>query len=483
MPQPGGTSPQQQPKAHRRSHRKSRNGCVECKRRHIRCDERRPACANCAIAERACVFPPVKDRSLRREGLSPSHSPSGAETHARTDDRSPSATAWNSSDARTPRTPSDTALPQLSRTQSHPTTSEPSPLPSFGESFPQSYEPSWSDPPLFTADHLSLLYHITLTRDSFFMTPGQDTDILEMALRFASSHPYFIDEVLALAALHKATTTSPSDPAPLLHVATELQTRAIARFTRISSTLPPDDMASSIPRFLFAATLSLHDLADTLSSVRALHHSQFHVFVNRFVDCFRIHHGVRAIIRPTWQHLVASELEPLLTLTHKARMDVEPGARGESKGGHECRPLHDLLDSSDLGPATVTACREAVDRLQWAFDMYRDLPTPVAGPHAASAFSVTVSTDYLDVLRRLQPEAVVVLAYYGVLLHRCRHFWIFGDAGAFVVRAIAQHLGAYWQGVMAWPLSTVEGAADEEAGRTDGRMNGILDSRYGTAKT
>ncbi|KAG8427708.1 hypothetical protein J3459_006427 [Metarhizium acridum] len=256
---------------------------------------------------------------------------------------------------------------------------------------------------------------MTVTGDSFFMTPRRDGDIIEMAIRFASSHPYLIDEVLALSALHKATTTSPPDSAHLLHVATELQTRAITRFTRLSSTLPPDDMASSIPRFLFAAILSLHDLADTLSSVRTLHHSQFHVFVNRFVDCFRIHHGVRAVIRPTWQHLLTSELEPLLTLTHKARVDAEPGsARGEPEGGHECRPLHDLLDSSDLGPATVTACREAVDQLQYAFDMYRDLPTPAAGPHAASAFSVTVSTDYVDVLRRLQPEAVVVLAYYGV---------------------------------------------------------------------
>lgn len=223
-------------------------------------------------------------------------------------------------------------------------------------------------------------------------------------------------------------------------------------------------MESSIPRFLFAATLSLHDLADTLSSVRTLHHSQFHVFVNRFVDCFRIHHGVRAVIRPIWQHLLTSELEPLLTVTHKARLTLEPDTRGESQRGDECQPLNNLLDSSDLGLATVTACRNAVERLQWAFDLYRNLPTPGAGPHAASAFSVTVGTEYIDVLRRLQPEAVIVLAYYGVLLHYCRHFWIFGDAGGCMVRAIAQHLGAYWQDVMAWPLRMVEEDNDDGEG-------------------
>ncbi|KHO01833.1 Zn(2)-C6 fungal-type DNA-binding domain protein [Metarhizium album ARSEF 1941] len=466
MSQSLGTSPhRQQLKPHRRSHRKSRNGCVECKRRHIRCDERRPACANCTIAERACVFPPpVEDRPSKTKSSSSSplhlHSPRGQSpshppTYTLADHQRRSTTAWDSSRAPTPRT------------QSPPTTSEPSPspLPSFGESFPQPYDSPSPDAPLFTADHLSLLYHITLTKDSFLMAPDQGTDVVEIAIRLASSHPYLIDEVLALAALHKATTASPSDSAHLLHVATQLQTRAIRRFTRLSSTLPPEDMASSIPRFLFAATLSLHDLADTLSSVRTLHHSQFPVFVNRFVDCFRIHHGVRAVIRPTWQHLLTSELEPLLRVTERTgtETDYEPAVGKDSSRGHECRPLHDLLASSDLGPATVTACRGAVDRLQWAFDLYRDLSTPAAGPHATSAFSVTVGTDYVDVLRRLQPEAVAVLAYYGVLLHQCRHFWIFGNAGAFVVRAIARNLGTYWHQVMAWPLSMIEEAADERA--------------------
>ncbi|OAA46324.1 Zn(2)-C6 fungal-type DNA-binding domain protein [Metarhizium rileyi] len=457
------------PKTHRRSHRKSRNGCVECKRRHIRCDERRPACANCAIAERTCVFPPAAAPSSRQR-LSPSPRRPSPRRQARAEHQSPSTrTPWDSGDARTP----NDALPPRA---SHPLSSEPSPLPSFGESFPPSYDtPSSSsaasssssassDPPLFTAEHLALLYHITQTEDNFFITPGQDFHVLEIALRFASSHPYLIDQVLALSALHKATIATASHDSRRFHrAATELQTRAIARFTRLSSLLPPEDTESSIPRFLFAATLSLHDLADTLSSVRTLHHSQFHVFVNRFVDCFRIHHGVRAVIRPIWQHLLTSELEPLLTSTQTARLHPETAAARaqDASAGHECRALYALLDTSDLGPVTVTACRDAVDQLQWAFDLHRNLPAPAAGPHAASAFSVTVSNDYVHVLRRLQPEAVVVLAYYGVLLHHCKHYWIFGNAGAFVVRAIAQHLGAYWQHVMAWPLRMVDADCED----------------------
>ncbi|KAJ4200019.1 hypothetical protein NW759_015969 [Fusarium solani] len=37
-------------------HKKSRKGCLECKRRHIRCDEGRPICANCISARRKCEY-------------------------------------------------------------------------------------------------------------------------------------------------------------------------------------------------------------------------------------------------------------------------------------------------------------------------------------------------------------------------------------------------------------------------------------------
>ncbi|KAI1748036.1 hypothetical protein F4782DRAFT_518919 [Xylaria castorea] len=44
------------PKMRRRSARKSRYGCQECKQRHVKCDETRPSCANCLIRKSPCSF-------------------------------------------------------------------------------------------------------------------------------------------------------------------------------------------------------------------------------------------------------------------------------------------------------------------------------------------------------------------------------------------------------------------------------------------
>ncbi|KAK2839202.1 hypothetical protein FQN49_006373 [Arthroderma sp. PD_2] len=43
----------------RRSHRKSRAGCLVCKRRRVKCDEERPCCQNCVNYGVACSYPAV----------------------------------------------------------------------------------------------------------------------------------------------------------------------------------------------------------------------------------------------------------------------------------------------------------------------------------------------------------------------------------------------------------------------------------------
>lgn len=45
------------PLGKRRTHQKSRAGCMTCKRRHLRCDEASPRCSNCIKHRSACYYP------------------------------------------------------------------------------------------------------------------------------------------------------------------------------------------------------------------------------------------------------------------------------------------------------------------------------------------------------------------------------------------------------------------------------------------
>ncbi|CEL08613.1 Putative Zn2/Cys6 DNA-binding protein [Aspergillus calidoustus] len=61
-----------QPRNSRKSHRKSRLGCLNCKRRHIKCDELKPQCANCTNHSSVCDYSfPARKGGSASTGNSP----------------------------------------------------------------------------------------------------------------------------------------------------------------------------------------------------------------------------------------------------------------------------------------------------------------------------------------------------------------------------------------------------------------------------
>ncbi|KAJ3961860.1 hypothetical protein N0V92_001423 [Colletotrichum tropicale] len=278
---------------------------------------------------------------------------------------------------------------------------------------------------------------------------GPNRSIVDIAIRHAVDSPYLLDEILAFTAFHMVHLY-PGSAICLQHLATELQTRALASFTLLTEKVPKDDKATAVPRFLFSAILGRHVLADTLAHYR----SDFHTFIDRLVECFDLNRGITSVTPPAKNYLYNSEIQPFLNVVLEAHKKiVSPGT--------ECDPLTRLLDDSDLSETSMKACRHTIELLQWSFDLCRGLDEEEY-PSAASSFSVKIEGSFVDMLRKHRPEALVILAYYGVLLHRCRSFWAFGDAGASMIRAIAGHLGSYWQGVLEWPLRIIETECNSE---------------------
>ncbi|KAH7320077.1 hypothetical protein B0I35DRAFT_478364 [Stachybotrys elegans] len=528
----------------RRTHRKSRNGCAECKRRHIRCDEGKPACTNCTIAERVCSFPSSSSGSPhhRHHPPPPPHHQHHRVAAASSPQLSypvqpptlppplpPVASPMPSTPGSTSAASSSASLgpllyqaPSQPRNQVH--------LPSYHHLFPppqqhplspalsvgdtaesparsslsshtepqhhrllhpsmppleklniphERLNPSHSPysapvtaaaphPPIpapatFTAQHLALLHHAENNMTTSFFGAGQAHLAVSIAIRHVSSAPYLIDQLLALTAMHiifqKQQPHQPhqnliQDSISSLHnQATELQTRALNAFTRETGTISAsgNEMTNYIPRFLFSAFLSIHVLAECLSHDPA--GPGFHEFIDRFVECIALHGGVRSVIKPDWQSLMTSELYPMLSPAMFAKPE------NVEKPGNECEPLDALMNTSDLSPTSIAACREAIKSLQWAFNWqnnYKDRDTAYAG----SSFAIVVSEGFTEVLRKHHPEALIILAYYGVLLHRARRFWVFGSSGSRIIRAVAQNLSSFWQEPMKWPLDVIATEVD-----------------------
>ncbi|KAL4727711.1 hypothetical protein ACLX1H_004397 [Fusarium chlamydosporum] len=437
----------------RRRHRKSRNGCLECKRRHIKCDEKRPACGNCIVSERTCSFPPTTAPGAASSLLlTQPESAVSSSLHESLTSTSNSGSRRQSpvdSVSSTGALPRPSSIPPPSYLGYDSNTNEranSTTLPSFTESF----APDFAESPLsssqadsqapalpptaFTSKHLILLHHF---RKSELMDAENLDTILDVALEWSSQAPYALDQLLAISADHLAVL-HPESAASYRRTATELQTRALSYFNREAQDVANHDVYY-IPRFLFSSLLSLHMLYDTLSQYR----SSFHAFIERFCNSVHLHRGVRSTTSDRYNDLLET---PLAKFFLEIRQAAELGERGD-----ECAPLIDLIQGSDLSPASVDACTNAAHTLQWAFNVYRNLPQRT-NMQAASAFPVVLGEDFIEAVRKHRPEALLVLAYYGVLLHRCRHVWLVGDSGVFLINLIADHLGSYWQEALRWPL-------------------------------
>ncbi|KAL2699824.1 hypothetical protein AAEP93_009799 [Penicillium crustosum] len=240
----------------RRTHKKSRNGCIECKRRHMKCDEKRPICSNCISSQRHCEFlepvPTEKSRSVRSETATAS--PAVV---------SPAVT---SSSAQEPsNNPEDAPVNML---------------------------------------HVELVHNLcSEAMRSFHLSNIPFQDILGYGI----GAPYLMNELLSLSSLH-LSIIRPEQRDFYRHHSTQLQSYALSSFNSSSSQINDENYVAI---FLFAGILGLHMLCETL----VYRGNDFEEFLDQFVQYVVLHYGVRTVAGGgRWQLLKQTALKPILNL-------------------------------------------------------------------------------------------------------------------------------------------------------------------------
>ncbi|KAM5352939.1 hypothetical protein ACJ41O_005661 [Fusarium nematophilum] len=262
--------------------------------------------------------------------------------------------------------------------------------------------------------------------------------VIEAALKA----PYLMNELLALAALHLSQSSLHRHD--LQQEAATLQTRALSSFNKAKQQVSEDNC---IPLFLFSSFLGLHMLCDTIQNRQ----DSFSSFLDQFMVYLDIHRGVSAVTSQSWPLIKRSEFGPSIQRIESA-LHCD-----ESSDGDETQILHRMISDTYLSPASAKAYRATLTVLQSCLNLYHRLEEEGLRPSEAPiAFCITVNDEYVGFLKQRQPEALVILAYYAVMLYRCRDFWIFGDGGEYLIRSISAHLGAHGADWLAWPNSFLE---------------------------
>ncbi|KAL8805382.1 MAG: hypothetical protein Q9223_005265 [Gallowayella weberi] len=271
--------------------------------------------------------------------------------------------------------------------------------------------------------------------------PDQQEMWKTTAIKIALSHPFLLNEVLAIAALHLVASRSGRHDFWQTR-AMELQSHALNGFNSIEKEV---DETTCVPILLFSALLGTHLLGDRSRTQHLTSHSEF---LDHVVNCVGLMRSVRSLVLAQWTPTLRDSPIGALMVSRNPQPPYH-------NVPHECRELTAMVRQSDLGVSSIEAYEAAIDRLFWLFDL-TDVPSKIHDtPRSVFAWPVQLRDEYMSLLVRRQPEALIILAYYGVVLHFYRKAWCIGNSGASLIRAIEGQVGKYWSRWLQWPMQRI----------------------------
>ncbi|KAF0325071.1 C6 finger domain-containing protein [Colletotrichum asianum] len=409
-----------------RKHKKSRLGCRECKQRKVKCDETRPSCVKCRTAGKKCSYvgmqsslpvPPTSSHLSTTSSPGPQSTPdSGASPYA----FSPGTPLSDS----VVFTPSSAATPA-----SIPSLPPPTSVPCVAPDtlFAETYS-------LF---HLDLLRHFQGPLTEVTVSSQSETErILRLTYTQALKAPYLMDELLAFAAAHKSTVSEDPEMKVLYqNESTRLQSRAISRLGITKEDVTEDNFLSL---FSLSILLGQHVLFDIFSNASSLPG-----VLDKLVNCLELHSGIKFIVAQSMVRFGNMPRDLFPTDPVHFQVDVT-----SSSHGTECEDLLRRLEESDMSESTKRVHLETTKILQYLFDTVHTSESRRFV--AVQEWPVRISRDYINLLQQRRPEALVIMGYYAVLLHRARDYWAVGDSGRFLIKTISNHLGSYWSEWLEW---------------------------------
>ncbi|KAI0533553.1 hypothetical protein GGR58DRAFT_506234 [Xylaria digitata] len=272
----------------RRTHYKSRKGCLECKRRHIKCNEHHPICVNCNTAGRTCHYVPRAVVSA--------------------DSSSATSTSAASPDSIYEPAVPESALLQSTRHEH-----------------------------CFTLQHLVLLHHVETDMEDWLWIPARIRNLGRAYLSVALTSPFLIEQLLAVSAQH-LSTVHPSLRGHCCRLGTALQTRALIGF---KDSAADSSHQNIVARFLFSSLIALSTMASMAMSSR----HDIDKSLPCFVEFLGVTRGVRIVGDSAWDELCHSELGWMFNSFENLDEYIEPLPTSLSG-------VVQMLQRPDVDPAT-----------------------------------------------------------------------------------------------------------------------------------
>ncbi|CZR67487.1 uncharacterized protein PAC_17386 [Phialocephala subalpina] len=401
----------------RKAHRKSRTGCVPCKKRHVKCGEERPHCLNCLEYEVDCNYLPVTAVSLR-DSLRANSSPE-------------SSNATNN--------PGSSTIPVGIGTHIVPGNED-----------------------LDVSDLELMHFFATVTYATMSNVLVEQELWRTTMVSIGLQHKFLLRGLLAQAAVHISYLKASSDSISYLIKASTHQDIAIAQFRKALETINETNFDAVLA---FSCLLPIHSLAlAACATTRPQMQNNEQDSLSEFLKAIRLFRSVNRILLPSLSIFTTSTILPLLQIVnqHLPEADSFPAQASLSLLEHSCCPARltsgfesDALDSrsSDRNEVFADAIKEL--RLTFARE---------AHPTASERFTIGIMLiwtivfpeQYMVLVDSRDPAALAVLAHFAALLCGYEDIWWVRGLGSSMIGIIAGMLDDEWREVMEWPKGVAE---------------------------
>ncbi|KAL4926413.1 Zn(II)2Cys6 transcription factor [Aspergillus undulatus] len=379
----------------RRSHTKSRNGCDQCKKRRVKCDERGPPCSNCTSRELECVY----------------------------------------SKAPVPR--------RMSSTSASPTTS------AYGyNATPNSVQPYQNIPyseALAATElrRLELMHKYSTETYQSFCNSSSDFYTWQIVVpQKAFRQDFLMKGILAAASLHIASSLDTSAAATYINTALEYHNQTLTPFRHAIDDISPENCDA-----VFA-----HSVVTTIISIalpqRNTEKDENIGAYEKIVLATELLQGVRKILKICRGWLQFKPLTAVSDFWERSSMGLDP----ETAAALD--KLASLTDET-ASPEQHSMFKEAVQLLRQCYTRFantRDIASILAWLAAADK-------ELIYAFRCRQPLAMLILMYWGVLLHELHSgLWWARNAGSALVLDLLPELQPYrlrWESVLLWPKQKI----------------------------
>ncbi|KAF3037670.1 hypothetical protein E8E12_007114 [Didymella heteroderae] len=314
---------------------------------------------------------------------------------------------------------------------------------------------------LFRMEDMALLHHwITVAGHSILETYDLGHYWHSVIPSIGFEHQYVIHSILSLSALHIAHTRPPNREG-LLHISSEHRSKALDGFTEdlqhVSIANSTALFANTTLTFFYAFASFSRSFEDEGSDSNA-RISQ--VLGKEWISLVR---GTAAVLELVYIHVREGPLRSFLELRKFTELDLTEYIHGSDLGAR----LQDFkrIWSTDEHAEVYNETLDLLLRCNaWMeqFDLMTDEAQSAFGYNRVCSgpfiWLICTPEKYIVLHQQRQPPALIIFAYYGVLLHRLDNYWWAEGCGRSIVNAADACLGPYWSGLLFWPKQIVGSA-------------------------